>query len=695
MDDKDIPEDISLLRLLQLAGVDPQQYQEVLKTMKSGIKVVLKRQPSERWINQYNPAILKTWRANMDLQFIMDPYSCIMYITSYMMKSERAMGELLRNVAEENRGEDLKAKLRTIGSSFLNNREVSLQESAYRILSMPLKRSSRIVVFVNTAPKEKRVSILKSQKQLQEMDDDDENVFYKSPLDRYAARPNSLENMSLAEFSATYTSGRMNGPEEEIDHIPDELEGSDDNDIGGNNSDNEYPKVITLRNELGQMRKRKRHCIIRFHKEKKEGEEKYRNLLMLYYPWRSETIDLKGEFASFKEHYEHVKATVHANESKFSFNVEELDRAFDDLQRNGPPEDAWDDVAPNVEFQQAEQEAEGMVQERELPEEDQFQNIDLDPQSSSRHHELHNRFKAELDKTLMNPQEYRAMMRSLNRKQREIIRIHRKWCKDSIIALKNKQTVPQYTIFLSGPGGVGKSHVIKIIHYETMKLLKPLSGHFMPDELPVLLTAFTGTAAFGIEGMTLHSALGLSCGPQKKEYKPLSNDRLHTFRTRLGKLKLLIIDEVSMVGADLLYDVHRRLQEITGNLNSRFGGVSILAVGDLFQLQPVGQQYIFEDPSDIKTKLHNTVFGSLWKENFKLIELEESMRQKEDQQFAQLLMRVRKASCTQKDISLLRSRIVKKSDNNYPTEALHVFKTNMEVDAHNAEHLQKLSTHSV
>jgi hypothetical protein len=53
--------------------------------------------------------------------------------------------------------------------------------------------------------------------------------------------------------------------------------------------------------------------------------------------------------------------------------------------------------------------------------------------------------------------------------------------------------------------------------------------------------------------MTLHSALGLSCGPNNKsQYQPASSERLNTLRSRLGKLKLLVIDEVAMVGADLL-----------------------------------------------------------------------------------------------------------------------------------------------
>jgi hypothetical protein len=52
-----------------------------------------------------------------------------------------------------------------------------------------------------------------------------------------------------------------------------------------------------------------------------------------------------------------------------------------------------------------------------------------------------------------------------------------------------------------------------------------------------------------------------------------------------------------MVGADLLYHIHRRLQDITGK-SDRFGAISILAVGDFYQLQPVGQNHVFGLPSD-------------------------------------------------------------------------------------------------
>ncbi|XP_013871836.1 uncharacterized protein LOC106523078 [Austrofundulus limnaeus] len=254
MSDKDIPEDISYDTFLQKAQVHPQLYQEMLKLMKSDTSIVLRRQPSERWINYYNPKILQTWGANMDLQFITDPYSCIMYVTSYLTKSVRAMSKLLKKVAEENRDNDLECELRKVGPSFLNNRKVSAQEAAYRMLSLPLKRACRKVIFVNTVPKDKQVSMLKPQNQLQEMDDD--GNICTSPLDRYSTRPGELEKISLVEFSATYTTGAKDGPDELSDHIPDVLN-DEDNDLNDkrDGSNDRYPAAITLKNGLGHMKK--------------------------------------------------------------------------------------------------------------------------------------------------------------------------------------------------------------------------------------------------------------------------------------------------------------------------------------------------------------------------------------------------------------------------------------------------------
>ncbi len=193
---------------------------------------------------------------------------------------------------------------------------------------------------------------------------------------------------------------------------------------------------------------------------------------------------------------------------------------------------------------------------------------------------------------------------------------------------------------MSGPGGVGKSHVIKLIHSDTLKLLR-LSGTIEPDDVTVLLTAPTSVAAFIINGMTVHSALVLGCG-KYGGFQPLGHDKLNSLRSKLSKLVLLIIDEVSMVGANMLLEIHKRLQQIKSMFpDIPFGGVSILAVGDLYQLPPVGQSLIFSSVSDSYAKLYGS--GSMWVDNFQMIELDEIVRQRDDSTFCELLCRVRTA----------------------------------------------------
>ena len=50
------------------------------------------------------------WQANMDLQYVLKAYACVMYVASYIMETDRAMGELLRRVVTEARSEDLKSR---------------------------------------------------------------------------------------------------------------------------------------------------------------------------------------------------------------------------------------------------------------------------------------------------------------------------------------------------------------------------------------------------------------------------------------------------------------------------------------------------------------------------------------------------------------------------------------------------------
>ena len=109
---------------------------------------------------------------------------------------------------------------------------------------------------------------------------------------------------------------------------------------------------------------------------------------------------------------------------------------------------------------------------------------------------MHARFETAANKHEIPADEYRTFLRGLNAKQRQVVMFHHDWCKKAVLALKQGKA---YCVFVGGPGGVGKSHVIRLIHSDTVKVLR-LSGAIEPDDVTVLLTAPTGVTAFLING---------------------------------------------------------------------------------------------------------------------------------------------------------------------------------------------------
>lgn len=143
-------------------------------------------------------------------------------------------------------------------------------------------------------------------------------------------------------------------------------------------------------------------------------------------------------------------------------------------------------------------------------------------------------------------------------------------------------------------------------------------------------------------------------------------------------MDILIIDEISMVFKDLFSCVHWRFQQIKGN-KKPFGGVSVLAVGDFYQLPPLGRA----KPLCVYEK----GVLDMWKENFQMVNLTQIMCQKDDLVFAELLNRVHVKQKTDvlsnEDKALLGQAV--KDAKDCPPDVLHIFATNKEVDRHNAK----------
>ena len=331
--------------------------------------MILKRKPSEQSINYYTPAVLKAWEANMDIQYVVNAYACVMYIASYVLKAEKGMGELLKQAAREMEQGNTRQQLNKLGSVFLTNREVSAQEAVYRVLSMPLRRCSQSVVFINTDNKESRDSLLLPFSQLQKLNDNNEDVYCKNIIDRYAARPKHCKDMCLAQFATSYTYSKGNG----------NCIGADENEFAEQLDDNvpddtdEMPdtNVIKLQNGLGQMKKRKRKAVIWWHNFniEKEPEKHFRSRVMLFLPWRIEE-NLCGNYISYEDRYIDQIDQIKATKKMFVHQEDEINSAFEHLQAAGPPQAAWDNIAPGAEDEQQLAHEEGISDERPMAEED-------------------------------------------------------------------------------------------------------------------------------------------------------------------------------------------------------------------------------------------------------------------------------------------------------------------------------------
>ena len=277
----------------------------------------------------------------MDIQYVTDAYVCVMYMASYILKEEKGMVKLLKQAAKELEQGNIRQQLNKIGSLFLTNQELSAQEAVYRVLSMALRRCSRSFVFLNTDSKESSNSLLLPFAWLQKLDDSDTDIYCKNIIERYAARPQILENMSLAEFVAncTYKQETHNNMVEDKDELSGESEREFGDDYDDDNDNSiVQASMITLQNCLGSMKKRKRKAILRWlnFNIKKEPEKHFRSRIMLFLPWRTES-ELLQNHTSYIDRYHSEIDRIKVIENMFIHQEEDINSAFEHLQDAGPP----------------------------------------------------------------------------------------------------------------------------------------------------------------------------------------------------------------------------------------------------------------------------------------------------------------------------------------------------------------------
>src|SRR5690348_4106001 len=197
-------------------------------------------------------------------------------------------------------------------------------------------------------------------------------------------------------------------------------------------------------------------------------------------------------------------------------------------------------------------------------------------------------------------------------------------------------------VFLSGPPGTGKSVVTRALRSTGQK-------HY-------IVGAPTGLAATNANGRTLHSIfrIPVSDGIIHPTYNKFPiEDRTVNF-IRYG-IKALIIDEISMVRADILDYIDRCLRSIKG-VSEPFGGIQVIAVGDFYQLPPVASKI---DRTELKKAGYSSAFAfgaAVWN-SFEHVELTEVLRQKGDDTFIKLLRAARIGQVNDKGLELFNKQV--------------------------------------
>ncbi len=207
-------------------------------------------------------------------------------------------------------------------------------------------------------------------------------------------------------------------------------------------------------------------------------------------------------------------------------------------------------------------------------------------------------------------------------------------------------------LFITGRAGTGKSTLLSYFRSKTKK--------------NIVVLAPTGVAAVNVQGQTIHSFFGFtpSTTPDTVKFPKKHGDEVNIYR----KLDAIVIDEISMVRADLFDCIDIFMRKMGRDRRKPFGGVQMILIGDLYQLPPVvtrqdadvfndryGSPYFFSSRVCMggrqRTLLEEAVFL------LEMIELDRIYRQK-DQEFISLLNAVRDATLTEEQLQVLNQRRV-------------------------------------
>ena len=683
--------------LLKL-NLNLEQYILALRSSIKDSTVFLVRNLNGIMINNYNPLLLNLLQSNMDIQFILNIWACVKYIVSYVSKSEKHMSKTLMNCVKSLKqgNNTIRERFRKIANAFLYATETSAQECVYLVLGLHLSYSSRGFIFINTSLPENRQHMLKSKKELENLDPDSHDVFCNDLLYYYTKRPNTefFQEMCLADFAAEYnivkssTSTLQNNDESDNedggeyirDDLRDEVDNeNDNNDLNDTIEDEQgetrqkitLPKLIGLKKFLAKRIKPKviRYAHFSIHQT---PSEYFREQCMLFKSWSNEKKELLDNNNEATYHLN--QESIEKNKSKYIQleNENILNEIQLQLQQQNDDIDSEEDIENQDDVAQ-----EYSALNTEEPFIDIFETMNIKVNNKipmAENFQVANRLSSE---------EFEKLILGYNEKQRKLFY-------EFMYRLKTSKE-PFY-IFEDGQAGVGKTQLIRGLVQAINRYYTSIPDHEFDDSLPtVLVCAPTGKACAMLEGcvaLTLHTGFSLPITLYSGVMPPLSHDVANSLRVKLKNLKVLMIDEISMVPTVTFGQIDKRCKDIFQN-NKPFGGLIVFTSGQFWQLPPMfGTRIFLTDPKDLYAYIVGPVLWRL----FEFYELTQIMRQADDIPFALALGKLGRGE--KLSIEEFQS-FVECETTILIDHTKHLFYTNKEVDAYNERKMSSINTENI
>ena len=592
----------------------------------------VERKHNERYINDYNPTLLYLWKGNVDIQFIgEESESLVEYISKYATKAPRsAISDFELDAIQVNSKSNF-GKLFQLASKLMKDRELGAMEARNFLLSEKPVQTNTSFMFINTVYASKRKSVLKSKKDLESLPDNSKDIYYgnligtwypkRPPYDKSNGNLN-LKEMSLFEFAKTY---------ERVGNAAAALI-------------KDKSKLLRLDGNAGFMKRRTndptKNALVVYgpsHLDPiKDSEAYYFAFLLLHKPFWHENL-LMGKSRSYQEEFERLTVELPAmvaHEKKFR-----MKKNFREQMENA-----------------ANAQADNLCAEEEN---------DSDPQNVDSGSDLFEAVRKQTE--IETVEQLREAVEGLSPDQ---LAVYKSFVENVEHYYQHKTKscscgkFEPLRLFVSGFGGSGKSHLIRILMaYQFIRSeVKKEPCHF-------LLGAPTGIASHNIGGMTLHSMWNLpvnhgnSRRNSNEEYRKLRSGQINKMRANYKHACGLIVDEVSMISNRMLMAINLRMNEVVGSKNHEpFGGIPTVMFGDLFQLEPVnGCQPFIPLSSSIAQKM----FGgfpcapNLWRV-FQFRQLNTNHRQQgeENQKWRATLDHARYGMLSASDIKYLNQRMI-------------------------------------